>query len=858
MEESQVLVKEWLNKRPDWLTHPIEEIVSGKEVSLVKIEKYAELCLQSAKKKKVERKQVNLTKEYFNESSDRYSLTSIKNVKGVNALSECEKLELLPNGINIIFGKNGSGKSGYMRLLKMISNSKYSESIKGNIYSTNKSKQECTIEIEDKEAVKKDFTCDLSSGNEVKELETIQTFDTPTSLAYIGEANESSYEPLIFSMLSKLADVSNQVRIKLAEKENIISISEIVVPSELRSNALLQKVNELNSKSVFAENDYKYGELEKQRVLTLTKEVNEQNPEKKIKRVEIKRKQLNEIKVFLNEMLEFFKPSELTNIKNVKIKNEEALLLQEEFSKKFETSANKLDKTSLSESSWEKMWKYAKKYSEIISLPNGTCPLCFQSMTGDTCSRFNNIEEFVNSENKKEIENSKKELDRYLDSLKRVKNHDEITIRVKGMQLEAENESILLNEVTKWIDKVEALSDEIKNKKIDVQFFEELNKEYITNEIFLSKVLKQLFLDLDQEKDILKSLLNFENLAIKQNELDDLLSKKFISENLIILNENIKKYKEIELIKESISLVSTNSLTLLSNKLAERLLTDKYIEKFNKELVALTSGKIKVDLKKGKSRKGKTPFKIVTRDDEGKEHEPNQILSEGEQRIVSLAAFLADSQTGEGLSPIIFDDPISSLDMEYEIRVINRLVDIAKNRQVVIFTHRLSLVHGIVSKAKEETVSYSDIAIETTGKTKGIPTEGIMSKITKIDKSIGMLIEKVNKVKDMDVLHIDYRMTIEWVCKEFRIIAEKTIERIFTEDIIKRNDPVIRSSNVMKLARITESDCKMVDEVMSEYSKYVHSQSDEIEIELIEIEKLLSDLTKYQAWAKDAAKRMKK
>lgn len=306
MEESQVLVKEWLNKRPDWLTHPIEEIVSGKEVSLVKIEKYAELCLQSAKKKKVERKQVNLTKEYFNESSDRYSLTSIKNVKGVNALSECEKLELLPNGINIIFGKNGSGKSGYMRLLKMISNSKYSESIKGNIYSTNKSKQECTIEIEDKEAVKKDFTCDLSSGNEVKELETIQTFDTPTSLAYIGEANESSYEPLIFSMLSKLADVSNQVRIKLAEKENIISISEIVVPSELRSNALLQKVNELNSKSVFAENDYKYGELEKQRVLTLTKEVNEQNPEKKIKRVEIKRKQLNEIKVFLNEMLEFF------------------------------------------------------------------------------------------------------------------------------------------------------------------------------------------------------------------------------------------------------------------------------------------------------------------------------------------------------------------------------------------------------------------------------------------------------------------------------------------------------------------------------------------------------------------------
>lgn len=49
-----------------------------------------------------------------------------------------------------------------------------------------------------------------------------------------------------------------------------------------------------------------------------------------------------------------------------------------------------------------------------------------------------------------------------------------------------------------------------------------------------------------------------------------------------------------------------------------------------------------------------------------------RILSEGETRIVALAAFLADI-TGSGQnSPFIFDDPISSLDQSFEERVVMR------------------------------------------------------------------------------------------------------------------------------------------------------------------------------------------
>lgn len=71
---------------------------------------------------------------------------------------------------------------------------------------------------------------------------------------------------------------------------------------------------------------------------------------------------------------------------------------------------------------------------------------------------------------------------------------------------------------------------------------------------------------------------------------------------------------------------------------------------------------------------------------------PEQILSEGETRIVALAAFLADITGSNQVAPFIFDDPISSLDQDFEERVVARLVELAQTRQVIIFTHRLSLV----------------------------------------------------------------------------------------------------------------------------------------------------------------------
>ena len=58
---------------------------------------------------------------------------------------------------------------------------------------------------------------------------------------------------------------------------------------------------------------------------------------------------------------------------------------------------------------------------------------------------------------------------------------------------------------------------------------------------------------------------------------------------------------------------------------------------------------------------------------------------------MSIAAFLADVEAETASTPCVFDDPISSLDQDYEELTAARLVELCKVRQVIVFTHRLGL-----------------------------------------------------------------------------------------------------------------------------------------------------------------------
>ncbi len=118
----------------------------------------------------------------------------------------------------------------------------------------------------------------------------------------------------------------------------------------------------------------------------------------------------------------------------------------------------------------------------------------------------------------------------------------------------------------------------------------------------------------------------------------------------------------------------------------EKAVTARLMKTLNKEIDFFGLQCVHSVSKKG--AKGKTSHQLKL----GGNAVPSNVLSEGEQRVVSISAFLAELTTAGRNIPIIFDDPVSSLDHNFRERVAKRLVQEAKIRQVVVFTHDIVML----------------------------------------------------------------------------------------------------------------------------------------------------------------------
>jgi ABC-type multidrug transport system ATPase subunit len=89
-----------------------------------------------------------------------------------------------------------------------------------------------------------------------------------------------------------------------------------------------------------------------------------------------------------------------------------------------------------------------------------------------------------------------------------------------------------------------------------------------------------------------------------------------------------------------------------------------------------------------------------------------RVLSTGEQAAVATAFFLAELAVTEGRSCVVLDDPVPSLDHDHREYFARRLVEEAKKRQVVIYTHDVTFVYYLQEAAEEEGVELHGQTLE--------------------------------------------------------------------------------------------------------------------------------------------------
>jgi hypothetical protein len=180
-------------------------------------------------------------------------------------------------------------------------------------------------------------------------------------------------------------------------------------------------------------------------------------------------------------------------------------------------------------------------------------------------------------------------------------------------------------------------------------------------------------------------------------------------------------------------------------------------------------------------------------------------------------------------------------------------VVLAKKRQVVVFTHRLSMLTYLEDAGKSAGIATRTVAINREPWGTGEPGETPF--ITrKPDKIInGLLDERLARVRKIlaDKGNAEYALYAKAICSDVRILVERLVEDTLLNEVVRRFRRAVHTQKIAGLAKISPEDCQMIDELMTKYSRYEHSQPNEAPVSLPEPDEIAADLTRLRDWLKE-------
>ena len=245
IEAIETEVKKFAMGQPYWAKYLCSEILSGNVISDENIETVFSYLLEDLKIiEETEKIEISLTynPNASSDFKDNLTFDSLLNVEGVNALIEKQIIEFSPH-LTIIYGVNGAGKSGYIRLLKNVFYSKDKGPILENvnletghkpIYAEfNFSSDEISIPLK--------FPYDTKNGL----FNQFAVFDGDIGKKHLCNRNDFSFRPSGLRLFNEFNAALEKLQTRL--------------------NAEIQTKNIIN---VFAENDIFQGESEIKSFLT--------------------------------------------------------------------------------------------------------------------------------------------------------------------------------------------------------------------------------------------------------------------------------------------------------------------------------------------------------------------------------------------------------------------------------------------------------------------------------------------------------------------------------------------------------------------------------------------------------------
>ena len=842
----------WSKQRPAWQQDALRRLANGlitpadvAEITLLAMQEYG-LPIED------DRQPLPLAEgdHVLNASPDRpvVTLTSISNLRGVNALIPGQTLEIAPAGLTIIYGDNGAGKSGYVRVIKQVCRARGgSPLIHSDVFANDAEPPSATVYYAvDEEHRSCTWTADAAAPPELRE---VSVFDSHCAGVYVSGEADVAYIPFGLDILPRLTRLCDQVKLKLERQHDELLRSadrwQEVAPGTMAHQAL-QRLDLAAARAVCEQlatlTDEDRRTLEELRAKDRRSRA--ENPAGRALELRMASGRISEIVTRWSAAFDILSNKAIDEVAEANLKLAHAREAADLASRDAFTEA---PVAGVGTAAWAVLWQSAREFAAQSGPPldfppvkGHPCLLCMQPLNEVSATRLANFEAFVRSKVTKLRDEAERETRRLALAIDSVRL-DEIVSPAQEVELRSRSFEAATG-LAESINGLRTRQEKARTGDMEAAAGIQLHDP--------RPQLEVLHQQLDNEAKVFESASNPEEQSAVEKSLRELDARSMLSGLFDRIDAQIAREEQCRRTREAIASANTMVITKFSTELQSRAVTQPLSDAFADQCTALKLRHIPISVKAARGEKGTALHSLALQTSMEGDISAEDILSEGEHRCVAIAAFLAEVAVQNSRSSIVLDDPVSSLDHGRRQHVARQLVQLAQARPVVVLTHDLAFLWLLDSTA-DKIVDVTHRTIRRGAKTPGHVSDDPPWDGLRVSKRIGLLKQALVKLTKLHENDPDlYEVQIRLFYGRLRDSWERAVEEVLLQGAVKRFAPQIKTQSLRKLHRISEEQLVALEAGMTKTSAWIvgHDHAAELGTTVPLPEEALDDLKQLEEW----------
>ncbi|BCZ85372.1 hypothetical protein PTKU64_90470 (plasmid) [Paraburkholderia terrae] len=653
------------------------------------------------------------------------ALVALCNLRGINAIASDQSLPFAESGLTVVYGNNGAGKSGYSRVLRKACRARATGgAILGDVFAVGAGRpSSAEIVIRRGKGAETETLVWRQGEPPPAELASVAVFDSLCARAFTDTEGEVAYTPRGLDVLAGLAALCVQLRERLDTEMNAIKASSTSFSDLLGDHVVGHLLAQFDKRFHLPQfrrdmNDLAtVSEEEAQESDELAARMAEANPSARAAelrrfkgRVDGLASRWEKVEAALSDE----KANAAIALGKASIAADAAAKLAADV---FVAEGDLLPGTG--SDPWRVLLDAARRFSGIAAYPghdfphvdSARCVLCQQELDASAADRMQRFERFVQQEAQKVADAARENAGAAFATVGQVDPEgltndralaDEIGQAKPGLA------EVLANAGAALMTRKNQLAGSWAAKNFDA---------ISPAPAPLAETLRRFSRGIEETASVFDKLAGA--VARKQSEqrLKDLQSRQRLAGRLQQVN------------------ATADDLTLKSKLAVAHRAADSGL--VSRKMQILHAAAVSVEAQAAFAREcealgvGHVPIRNFTRMERGRARQQvkldtagaekvGDVLSEGEQRALAIATFMAEVSLVPGHGAVIFDDPMSSLDHARRERVARRLAQEASVRQVIVFTHDLAFANHLADAAAREHIEAHAMSVRRAGRRTGL------------------------------------------------------------------------------------------------------------------------------------------